>query len=206
MFLKQLSIDATVVPNVDEIMDCIEEGSLPSTSRIKTSDANRLFLEKYRALDLAGQVEQTFPSLSDASIVKEYRSWNQKSVAAVTCLLALLLVDLPYGITRFNLAYIGAGEHPFTISSQVAAIPTFNLFGIYIAVHLYIVVEDRHRRPHSWLDRIHRHRHRHRHRHCRHSPRVAWQPFLPAVVVAAALRYLPAPLPRPSLLSYILHS
>jgi signal transduction histidine kinase len=145
------SFDATVVPNVvdgDE-MDCIEEGSLQSSSRIKMSDANRLFLEKYRALDLAGQFEQSFPSFSDASIVKEYRYWNQKSVAVVTCVLSLVFVDFPYSITRFNLAYLGIYEHPFTISSQVVAIPTFMLFGMYVVVHLYLRYYGRNPDPNS---------------------------------------------------------
>ena len=123
----------TIVPNVTDI----EDGSVSSTST-KTSNANRMFLEKYRALDLAGHLEQSFPSFSDPSIKNEYRSWQQHSVAAVTCVLALVLVDFPYNFTRFNLAFVDEYEHPFTISSQIVAIPTFTLFGLYVVVQFYL--------------------------------------------------------------------
>ena len=105
MISKQHPDADVVVPiATDREMDYLEEGS-SSSRRSKASDANRTFLEKYRQLDLVGRFEQSFPSFSDASIAKEYRKWNQQSVAVATCLLALVLVDFPYNVTRFNLAY-----------------------------------------------------------------------------------------------------
>ena len=50
---------ATIVPNIaaynDEEKGNVENGSVPPS----VSDADRIFLDKYRALDNAGQVEQS---------------------------------------------------------------------------------------------------------------------------------------------------
>ena len=136
MMSKHPEADVVVPVTADQEMDNLEDGSPSKLS--KSSEANRAFLEKYRQLDLNGRFEQSFPSFPDASIAKEYRKWNQRSVAVTTCLLALVLVDFPYNVTRFNLAYLGAYEHPFTISSQVVAVPTITLFGVYVMVHFYM--------------------------------------------------------------------
>ena len=114
-----------------------------ASPRSASSDANRLFLEKYRALDLAGQFEQSFPSFTETFIKKEYRAWQHQSVAVVACFLTMLALVLPYLVTRYNLAFIGEYENPFTISSQVVAIPTGIAMMLYLLAKVYLVYYDR---------------------------------------------------------------
>ena len=104
--------EATVIPHVsDENVEDVERGAVPSSL-----NANRLFLDKYRALDRAGQFEQSFPVFTDASIAKEYRAWNQQSVSLIPLTLASITIVFTLVITRYSLEslFLGRYENPFT--------------------------------------------------------------------------------------------
>jgi signal transduction histidine kinase len=136
----QSSHGAKVVPNVtDDEIAHVEEGSLRSSTRIEMTDANRLFLEKYRALDLAGQFEQSFPTFSDASIGKEYRKFNQHSVSLIPCLLLSITIVSLLLSTRYNFPFMGSYEDPFTVCAQASVIPGFIAFTLYLVSQFYLL-------------------------------------------------------------------
>jgi hypothetical protein len=131
---------AKIIPNVtDNEIANIEEGSLPSSAKTETTDANRLFLEKYRALDLAGQFEQSFPSFSDPSIGKEYRKFNQQSFSLIPCLLLAMTIISLLLTKRYNFPFIGLYEDPFTVCAQVSVIPGFFAFTLYLVSQFYLL-------------------------------------------------------------------
>ena len=128
---------ATVIPHLNDAgIEDVEIGAVPSLL-----DADRLFIDKYRALDRAGQFEQSFPAFTDASIAKEYRAWNQQSVSLIPLILATIATVSTLLITRYNLSslFLGEYENPFTIMAQVFVIPGCVAFTIYMAPQLFLM-------------------------------------------------------------------
>jgi hypothetical protein len=119
----------------------------PGTTKTGTDEVERLFLEKYRALDIAGRLEQSFPPLIEKSIFTEYQKWQQQGISFITCFFGLVCVGCFVALTRFSLSYIGTPLHPLTIFGQLLIIPTVSASNIYLLVQFYLSYNRWH--PHT---------------------------------------------------------
>ena len=110
-----------------------------SASLLSPTDVESLFLDKYRTLDRAGQLEQSFPVFTDSSIAKDYRKWNQQSVSLITSLIAMSMITFLLVGTRYNFQSVGTYEHPFNVCAQLLVIPGSITFNMYSVAHLYLL-------------------------------------------------------------------
>ena len=99
------------------------------------------FLERFRVMEIAGQLDHAFPTFPVPSLFREYRMWQKRGVSVMTCFFAMVLFALPSGLTRFDFFLFGMDRNFMMLVAEVLVIPALLAFGLYIAAQ-YAISRD----------------------------------------------------------------